>query len=154
MVNNARGVNATQGNLAGTGIGTFSDRLRDAARGGGPFSGLQEQGFLTGLSYAPNATDQGSPADQRAGSSSKTDWVRTGLAGSLAEYQFVDRNGNRVAARQIDYNGQPAGYTAEPQEAVNYLEAHDNDTLWDAIQAKAAPADTVWTTGCACRTWG
>src|SRR5450756_1597708 len=28
---------ATQGQLGGTGIGTFSDRLRDAVRGGGPF---------------------------------------------------------------------------------------------------------------------
>ncbi len=39
VANNARGVNATQLNLAGTGIGTFSDRLRDAVRGGGPFDG-------------------------------------------------------------------------------------------------------------------
>ena len=30
VANNARGVNATQLNMAGTGIGTFSDRLRDA----------------------------------------------------------------------------------------------------------------------------
>ena len=38
VANNARGVNATQFNLAGTGIGTFNDRLRDAVRGGGPFA--------------------------------------------------------------------------------------------------------------------
>ncbi len=69
--------------------------------------------------------------------------MKTGLAGGLASYQLVDRNGNRVAASQIDYNGQPAGYTADPREVINYIEAHDNDTLWDAIQAKAAPADTV-----------
>ena len=30
-------VQATQGQLGGTGIGTFSDRLRDGVRGGGPF---------------------------------------------------------------------------------------------------------------------
>jgi len=35
VADNARGENATQLNLAGTGIGTFSDRLRDAVRGGG-----------------------------------------------------------------------------------------------------------------------
>jgi pullulanase-type alpha-1,6-glucosidase len=143
VAGNARGVNATQANLAGTGIGTFSDRLRDGARGGGPFGGLQEQGFLTGLFYAPNNASPGSPAAQRDELLRKTDWVRIGLAGALAGYPLVDRDGRRVAARQIDYHGQPAGYAAAPGEAVNYIEAHDNDTLWDAIQAKAAPADTL-----------
>jgi pullulanase-type alpha-1,6-glucosidase len=143
VANNAHGVNATQANMAGTGIGTFSDRLRDGVRGGGPFSGIQEQGFLTGLFTDPNATPQGAAADQRAKLLQETDWVKTGLAGGLANYQLVDRNGNLVAASQIDYNGQPAGYTADPQEVISYIEAHDNDTLWDAIQVKAAPADTV-----------
>jgi pullulanase len=143
VANNARGVNATQANMAGTGIGTFSDRLRDGVRGGGPFSGIQEQGFLTGLYTDPNATNQGSSGDQLNKLLLESDWVRTGLAGALADYQFVDRNGNLVAARQIDYNGQPAGYTADPQEVISYIEAHDNDTLWDAIQVKAAPADTL-----------
>jgi pullulanase len=50
---NARGENATQLNLAGSGIGSFNDRVRDAVRGGGPFSGLQEQGFITGLFTDP-----------------------------------------------------------------------------------------------------
>ena len=39
VANNARFVQATQANMAGTGIGTFNDRLRDAVRGGGPFDG-------------------------------------------------------------------------------------------------------------------
>ena len=143
VAGNARGVNATQANLAGTGIGTFSDRLRDGARGGGPFGGLQEQGFLTGLFYAPNNASPGSPAAQRDELLRKTDWVRVGLAGALADCPLMDRDGRRVTARQIDYHGQPAGYAAAPGEAVNYIEAHDNDTLWDAIQAKAAPADTL-----------
>ena len=55
----------------------------------------------------------------------------------------MDRNGNLVAARQIDYNGQPAGYTADPQEVISYVEAHDNETLFDAIQAQGAPADSL-----------
>ena len=37
VANNARFVQATQLDMAGTGIGTFNDRLRDAVRGGGPF---------------------------------------------------------------------------------------------------------------------
>jgi pullulanase len=137
VADNARGVNAVQRNMAGTGIGTFNDRIRDGARGGGPFSGIQEQGFLTGLWYDPNETDQGSSDQQRARLLQEMDWVRVGLAGTLADYSFVDRNGNTVPARAIDYNGQAAGYTADPQETINYIEAHDNDTLFDAIQLKA-----------------
>lgn len=137
VANNARGVNAIQPNMAGTGIGTFSDRLRDGVRGGGPFSGLQEQGFLTGLYYDPNATNQGSPADQKNRLLQQMDWVRVGLAGNLASYEFTDRNGNQVTGAQVDYNGQPAGYTADPQEIINYIEAHDNETLFDVIQFKA-----------------
>ena len=31
----------------------------------------------------------------------------------------------------IDYNGQPAGYVLDPGEVVNYVENHDNQTLFD-----------------------
>jgi pullulanase len=141
--NNGRGVNATQANMAGTGIGTFSDRLRDGVRGGGPFSGLQEQGFLTGLYTDPNATNQGSSTDQLNKLLLESDWVKTGMAGAVAGFQLVDRNGNLVTASQIDYNGQPSGYTADPQEVISYIEAHDNETLFDTIQEKAALADTM-----------
>jgi pullulanase-type alpha-1,6-glucosidase len=141
VANNARGVQATQANMAGTGIGTFNDRIRDGVRGGGPFSGIQEQGFLTGLYTDPNDINQGSPADQLARLLQQSDWVRTGIAGALKDYVLEDRFGNEVPASQIDYNGQPAGYTADPQEVINYIEAHDNDTLFDAIAAKA-PVDT------------
>jgi pullulanase len=96
VANNARGVQATQLNLPGTGIGTFSDRLRDGVRGGGPFSGIQEQGFLTGLYYDPNATSQGSSQDQLNRLLLLSDWIRVGLAGNLADYSLVDRNGNLV----------------------------------------------------------
>jgi pullulanase-type alpha-1,6-glucosidase len=143
VANNARGVNATQLNMPGTGIGTFSDRLRDGARGGGPFSGIQEQGFLTGLFYDPSATGQGTPDEQRARLLLEADWIRVGLAGNLADYSLVDRSGNLVRGSDIDYNGQPAGYTADPQEVINYVEAHDNETLFDAIQLKAPVATAM-----------
>jgi pullulanase/glycogen debranching enzyme len=47
---NSRGLNASQHNLAGTGIGSFNDRIRDTAIGGSPFGDPLQQGFLTGLS--------------------------------------------------------------------------------------------------------
>ncbi len=136
VANNARGVNATQANMAGTGIGSFNDRIRDGARGGGPFSGLQEQGFATGLYYDPNATDQGPPAQQLDRLLLESDWIRLSLAGNLADYPMVDRFGNLIYGWQLDYNGQQAGYTQDPQEIINYISAHDNETWFDAIQLK------------------
>ena len=143
VANNTRGVNATQQNMADTGIGTFNDRLRDGVRGGGPFSGLKEQGFLTGLFYDPNATPQGSPSEQRDELLRRSDWIRIGLAGNLADYRFIDRFGDLVRARDVDYQGQAAGYTTDPQEVINYVEAHDNETFFDAIQLKADIAETA-----------
>jgi pullulanase-type alpha-1,6-glucosidase len=143
VAHDARGIQASQRNLSGTGIGTFNDRLRDGARGGGPFSGLREQGFLTGLWDDPNGTDQGTPAQQRARLLLYSDWLRVGLAGNLAGVELIDRHGNLVTGAAVDYNGQAAGYTADPQEAINYVEAHDNETLFDVIQLKAAPSTTL-----------
>ena len=143
VADNARGVNATQLNMAGTGIGTFSDRLRDAVRGGGPFSGLQDQGFATGLYYDPNGTAQGTPAEQRTRLLYYADLVRLGLAGNLATYQMTDASGATVTGAQIRYGGGPAGYALDPQETVTYIEAHDNETWFDAVQVKAAPTDTL-----------
>src|SRR5699024_12068679 len=49
---NARFTQATQGQLGGTSIGTFNDRLRDAVHGGSPFDTDKRtnQGFGNGLS--------------------------------------------------------------------------------------------------------
>ncbi|MCP5094617.1 MAG: DUF3372 domain-containing protein, partial [Chloroflexi bacterium] len=136
-VDNARGVNATQFNMAGTGIGTFNDRLRDAARGGTPFGGRTEQGFVNGLYTDPNEYDQGTPEDQLASLLELTDHIRLGLAGNLKDYEFVNAEGELVAGRQVLYNGQFAGYTDDPQENIVYISKHDNETLFDIIQYKA-----------------
>ena len=140
VAKNARGTNGTQVNMAGTGIGTFNDRLRDAVRGGGPFSGFQDQGFATGLVDSPNGTDQGSPDKQRTDMLQYTAWIQTGLAGNLKDYPLINEAGETVLAGDINYRGAPTGYNAEPQEHIVYVSAHDNETLFDAIQAKA-PAD-------------
>src|SRR4029077_20529142 len=42
-----------------------------------------------------------------------------------------------------DYNGAPAGYTLQPQEDINYVEAHDNETLWDASAYKLPISTTL-----------
>ncbi|WP_233585233.1 pullulanase-type alpha-1,6-glucosidase [Corallococcus sp. CA054B] len=135
--NNARGTNATQANMAGTGIGAFNDRLRDGARGGGPFSGLQEQGFITGLLSDPNGIDQGTEPKLKEKLLRYSDWIRVGLAGNLKDYSLVDYTGATVTGEGVDYNSAKAGYTLDPQEVINYVSAHDNETLFDAVQLKA-----------------
>jgi pullulanase len=145
VADNARGVNATQLNVGGLGIGTFNDRLRDAVRGGGPFdSGLSlitNQGFTSGLYYLPNDKVTASPDEQREKLLLQADQIRVGLAGNLADYEFTDRNGGTVKGSEVDYNGQSAGYTLDPQENIVYISKHDNQTFWDFSQYKL-PVDT------------
>lgn len=144
VADNARGRNATQSNLAGTGIGTFSDRLRDGARGGSPFSDQRDQGFATGLFFDPSAWQaKALKADeQKKRLLGNADLVRLGLAGNLSGYTFTNAAGKQIRGVELDYNGQPAGYANDPQEQIVYVSAHDNQTIFDAIQIKApASAD-------------
>lgn len=134
---NARGINATQFNMGGTGIGTFNDRIRDAIRGGNPFGDYQKQGFINGLYYDPNETDQGTEAQQLARLLELSDHIRVGLAGNLADFSFIGADGSLTTGRQVLYNGQFTGYALDPQDTINYASAHDNETLFDAIQYKA-----------------
>lgn len=136
VAHNARGVNATQANLAGTGIGTFNDRIRDAARGGGPFGDKLEQGYLTGLFTAPNEANPLPLESQRAALLDAKDQIRVSLAGNLADYEFTNAEGFQVTGSEVGYNGQPAGYTQIPTENILYVSAHDNETLFDALQYK------------------
>jgi pullulanase-type alpha-1,6-glucosidase len=138
VANNARGLNAAQRNIGGSGIGAFNDRLRDGVRGGRPFGDPREQGFCTGLYFNPNAIEYRWPDDQQWVLLNYTDWIRLGLAGNLLDYPIVNSFGDLTDGANLYYNDVPAGYTRDPQENVVYVAAHDNETLFDAIQAKAA----------------
>jgi pullulanase-type alpha-1,6-glucosidase len=144
VAGDARFVQATQANMAGTGVGTFNDRLRDAVRGGGPFDGNPRvQGFATGLYTDPNGDAvNGSADEQRARLLHYQDLIQVGLTGNLAAYEFTDSTGHRVTGAQVDYNGSPAGYTRAPSEAVTYVDAHDNEILYDTMAFKL-PAGTT-----------
>jgi pullulanase-type alpha-1,6-glucosidase len=145
VANNARFVNASQVNMAGTGIGTFNDRLRDAVRGGGPFDADPAiQGFASGLYTDPNGDPvNGTSAGQKAGLLHAQDLIEVGLTGNLKGYQFTDSVGNQVTGAQIDYNGSPAGYAADPADAITYVDAHDNETLYDALAYKLPAATSM-----------
>ncbi|MDN3290029.1 pullulanase-type alpha-1,6-glucosidase [Streptomyces thermocarboxydus] len=138
IADDARFEQATQKNMAGTGIATFSDRARDAVRGGGPFDedpGVQ--GFASGLYTDPNSSAaNGTPAEQKARLLHYQDLIKVGLSGNLAGYTFTDTDGKQVKGSQVDYNGAPAGYAAAPGDALAYADAHDNESLFDALAFK------------------
>jgi pullulanase len=140
--NNARFRQASQLELNGSGIGTFSDRARDYVRGGSPFDGgdnlIANQGYVNGLFYDPNAL---------GGNKSKNDlmWaadvIKVGLAGSIRSFVMTTHWDATLKLEEINYNGQPAGYVTSPAEVVNYVENHDNQTLFD-INAFKMPTAT------------
>jgi pullulanase-type alpha-1,6-glucosidase len=157
----ARFVQAAQGRLDGTGIATFSDRGRDAVRGGGCCDSGPEQvlrqGWVSGLGTDPNedvvaaraagtrnvaegtTAADGRPAPtpaEREALRRSADLVRVGLAGTLRDYRFTAHDGSVRAASAIDYAGGPAGYASQPGEVVNYTENHDNQTLFDLLAFK------------------
>jgi pullulanase-type alpha-1,6-glucosidase len=138
IADDARFVQATQKNMAGTGVATFSDRARDAVRGGGPFDedpGVQ--GFASGLYTDPNtSTANGTRAEQKARLLHYQDLIKVGLTGNLADYTFTDSSGRAVKGSGVDYNGAPAGYAAVPGDALSYADAHDNESLYDALAFK------------------
>jgi pullulanase len=128
IADGARFVQASQLSLNGSGIASFSDRGRDAARGGGCCDNaeqtVQRKGWLSGNRDARNA-----------------DLVRVGLAGTLRSYRMATHDGSTKTLAEIDYAGQPAGFASQPGEVVNYVENHDNQTLFDILTLKL-PRDT------------
>ncbi len=126
-----RFVQASQLSLGGSGIGTFSDRARDAVRGGSASDSgeqlVQRQGYINGMHYDANGQSHYSQAELMQAS----DMVKVGLAGTLRNYRLPTYKDVTLPLSQIDYNGQGAGYAAAPGEAVNYVENHDNQTLYD-----------------------
>lgn len=93
---------AVQHNMAGTGVGTFNDVMRDPMR------------YLDLV--------KGNNVDK----------IRIGLAGNLSGYEFYNTASARVTGATV------GGYTDDPQESINYVSKHDNETLWDMIQKQGA----------------
>lgn len=127
---------ATQFTCAGTGIGTFNDRIRDAIHGGSREDPLEirTQGFINGLSYDWNGYTYNNryQGDLRY----KADVLKFGLAGNLQSYEIIDQNGNRQVGSS--FNG--VAYALSPRECVNYAASHDDQSLFDLNVFKAPQA--------------
>ncbi len=68
--------------------------------------------------------------------------IRVGIAGGLRDFHLHRRR--QHAQRQRDRLQRPARRLyADPQETVNYVSKHDNQTLWDNNQYKLASSLSV-----------
>ncbi len=143
VADDARFEQARQAHLGGTGIGSFSDRLRDAVRGGSPFDGgdgiRTSQGFGNGAYVLPNEKEGVTEDSARH----LAELTMLGMAGNLKDFILVNREGVPTAGSDVDYNGQKAGYANDPIEIQNYVSKHDNQTIFDIIAYKAANDATL-----------
>ncbi len=139
VANNRRFVQASQGNLNGSTIATFSDRARDAIRGGGccdsGAASVESKGFVNRVYNKSVAPELSLQIAQQA------DLARVGLAGTVQNYVMPNYDGKQLPLSQVRYGDSPAGYASEPTEVVNYVENHDNQTLFD-IHVFKLPVDT------------
>ena len=137
VANNQRFIQASQLELAGSGIGTFTDRLRDAVRGGAftaTGNGIRKsQGIGNGLADFHNELNTNN-ALLKNDYLLKADQLRVGLVGNLASYTFETRIDKKQSGSEVPYGNQPSGYALIPSDTINYVSKHDNQTLWDNHQ--------------------
>jgi len=132
VANGARFVQAEMLSLNGSGIGSFNPIIRDAVRGGGCCDSgnavVASQGYVNGFFYDPNANASG---QSRGELMWQADRIKASLAGSIRSFQMQTSWDATLRLDQIDVGGIPAGWVLEPGETVNYIENHDNLTLFD-----------------------
>jgi len=136
VASNSQFIQASQLELGGSEIGTFSDRLRDAVRGGGNNT-RDSQGIGNGLLTFPNNKQPSNNQDQtkmQAEYNLRMDQLRIGLAGNLINFPLTIVNGEIILGKDIAYGDQPTGYALDPADTINYVSKHDNQTLWDNSQ--------------------
>ncbi|MDN3919939.1 alpha-1,6-glucosidase domain-containing protein [Roseateles violae] len=132
VANGARFVQAEMLSLNGSGIGSFNPLIRDAVRGGGCCDSgnalVANQGYVNGFFYDSN----GSNGNQSRGELMwQADRIKASLAGSIRSFQMQTSWDANLRLEQIDVGGIPAGWVLEPGEVVNYVENHDNLSLFD-----------------------
>ena len=141
VANNSQFVQASQLELGGTEIGTFTDRLRDAVRGPGiSVQGddiRRNQGIGNGLATKPNELN----ADNEENAPNVNllmDQLRVGLTGNLINFPLTNYQGEKVLGKDVPYGDQPTAYALDPADTINYVSKHDNQTLWDNNQYRNA----------------
>ncbi len=85
------------------------------------------------------------PADRTLGE--QTDLVKLGLAGNLRDFAFEASDGTVKPAPRWTTTARPP-LRRPPDEVINYVDAHDNETLYDLGVFKL-PTTRRWPIGCA-----
>ena len=140
--------------MAGTGIGTFNDRLRDAVRGGGPFDGdPRSQGFGIRAADRPERRpgERRRPTSRRTAAArtrtrSRSAWPATWPTTRSCEPTATGQGRRRRLQR-------PAGRLHRRPAGGDHLRrgARQRDAVRRA-RVQAAAARRRWPTGCGCRT--
>ncbi|MDG1752182.1 MAG: pullulanase-type alpha-1,6-glucosidase [Thalassotalea sp.] len=142
VANNQRFIQASQLELSGTEIGTFTDRLRDDVRGGAfTAQGAElrkDQGIGNGLATIPNDLNSTNTAQNLNSYYTMADQLRIGLTGNLVNFSLETFTGTKQLGKEIRYGDQPSGYALDPADTINYVSKHDNQTLWDNNQYRIA----------------
>lgn len=136
VANNSQFIQASQSELSGTEIGTFTDRMRDAIRGGNFMTNAEglrrDQGIGNGLFVVPNELQPEDKQLQHYQNSMAI--VRLGLAANLTTFEQLDDNGQTITGLDVKYGDSPAAYAKDPADTINYVSKHDNQSLWDNHQ--------------------
>ncbi|WP_103062534.1 pullulanase-type alpha-1,6-glucosidase [Actinomyces qiguomingii] len=137
VANNALFTQATQGQAGLLGIGTFNDRVRDAVHGRSDDTDPRvPQGLGNGELTEPNGFDDRSEETKRADLAWRTDLVRLALAGNLRDFELPGSHGQWARGEEIRYGDEPAAYGLVPTDSINYVDAHDDETLFDRLAYK------------------
>ena len=123
-----------------------------------PGSARSTTGCATACMAAPGRgrLESSSRASARASRASRTARLREGIRDLGQQTDLVEARPRgqpprlrvhrarrrREAGAEVDYNGAPAGYADQPDEVINYVDAHDNETLYDLGVFKL-PTDTT-----------
>jgi len=105
--------------------------------GGSPFGHPLQQGFVTGLLLQPNDHNHGSKTAQERALAASKDHIQVGMAANLRDFVLTNCDGQEVKGSEVcTFGGSPVGYALSPTETVNYVSAHDNETLFDIVSLK------------------
>jgi pullulanase-type alpha-1,6-glucosidase len=63
--------------------------------------------------------------------------IQTGMAANLKDYMLTNHEGKEVKGSEVlMHDATPVAYASLPTETINYVSAHDNETLFDIISLK------------------
>ncbi|XP_022968437.1 pullulanase 1, chloroplastic-like [Cucurbita maxima] len=92
----------------------------------------------------PNDHDHGTDKDAEFTLAMSKDHIQVAMAANLRDYVLTNFEGKEVKGSELrTYDGSSVAYASCPTETVNYVSAHDNETLFDVVSLKTPRNITV-----------